>query len=65
MSKVQAPGTLLRIRFALLKCPHLHSAYLVTVRFDLILAVHHHLFWASFNNVESLLANISTTVVLL
>ena len=51
ISKVQEAGTILRIRFAFLKRPHLHRAYLVIVRFDLILAVHHQLFWASFKNV--------------
>ena len=39
MSKVQEAGSILRIGFALLKLPHLHGAYLVTVRFDLILVV--------------------------
>ena len=40
MSKVQEANSILRIGFALLKCPHLHRAYLVTVRFDLILAAY-------------------------
>ena len=40
MSKVQEAGSILRIGFALLKWPHLHRVYLVTVPFILILAVY-------------------------
>ena len=37
--EVHKSGSNLRIAFALLKLPHLHRAYLVTVRFGLILPV--------------------------
>ena len=40
VSKVQEASSILRVVFALSKWPHLHRAYLVTVRFHLILAVH-------------------------
>ena len=40
MSKVQEVSSIKRVDFALLKGPHLHRAYLVTVLFDMILSVY-------------------------
>ena len=39
MSKVQEAGSIIRIGFALLKCPLLNRAYLVVIQFILILSV--------------------------
>ena len=51
MLKVQEAGNILRIGFALLKCPHIHRAYLVIERFDLILAIGTSLKCISYNGV--------------
>ena len=39
MSKIQEASSILKVVLALSKWPHLHRAYLVTVRFHLVLAV--------------------------